>query len=75
VQHLHKSATARRQSHNLCEAALTDLRDRLKQTQQLLDAGAGRDGSSEVKLDNLKQQLMAARYLSLSSTPSSHVVE
>jgi mannitol-specific phosphotransferase system IIBC component len=59
---LSKVATAKQQSHIQCKAAVADLHDRLKQSQQLLDACACTDGSAAVKMEHLQDQLRAARY-------------
>lgn len=65
-----KIATTRKQSFMQCEAAVADLRDRLKQSQQLTDACGCTDGSAAVKLCSLRDQLEAARCLQLALSVS-----
>lgn len=60
VSALSKVAAVKEQSHIQCKAAVADLHDRLKQSQQLLDACACTDGSAAVKME--QHQLRAARY-------------
>ncbi len=62
VSALSKAAAAKEQSHIQCKAAVADLHERLKQSQQLLDACACTDGSAAVKMQNLQDQMRAARY-------------
>ncbi len=62
VSALSKAAAVKEQSHIQCKAAVTDLHERLKQSQQLLDACACTDGSAAVKTEHLQDQLRAARY-------------
>ena len=61
VTALNKAAAAKQQSHIQCKAAVADLHERLKQSQQLLDACACTDGSAAVKMELLQDQLRAAR--------------
>ncbi len=57
-----KAAAAKQQSHIQCNSAVADLHERLKQSQQLVDACACTDGSAAVKMQHLQDQLRAARY-------------
>ena len=65
VRDFSKIATTRKQSFVQCEAAVADLHDRLRQSQQLTDACGCPDGSAAVKLCSLRDQLEAARCLQL----------
>jgi len=62
VSAVSKAAAAKEQSHIQCKTAVADLRERLKQNQQLLEACACTDGSAAVQMDQLQDQLRAARY-------------
>ena len=62
VSPLSKAAAAKQHSHVQCKTAVADLHERLKQSQQLLDACACTDGSAAVKSEHLQDQLRAARY-------------
>ena len=59
---LSQAAAANEQSYIHCEAALADLLGCLKQSQQLVEACDGTDGSSTAaQLDRLRAQLIDAR--------------
>lgn len=62
VSALSKAAAANEQCYIQSKRAVADLHERLKQSQQLVDACACTDGSSVVKMEHLQDRLTAARY-------------
>ncbi|KAL0034643.1 hypothetical protein WJX77_000708 [Trebouxia sp. C0004] len=60
VSALSKAAAAKEQRHIQCKSAVADLHERLKQSQQVLDACACTDGTA-LKVEHLQDQLRVAR--------------